>query len=264
MRYAVPAILVTAALVAAPLSSVAKPAKAKAKTKTAQVSTEPAAPAAKAQTPLREGEMYVSTKDFNHFVFPAAVVKLITPKKTDLIDAPTYMAGNKQVLVTFAPRDPKSRSVRVIFELENDAVIHQVVVPAEVDGVLKKYDAGEIRTSPLAGTAAPKREFAAGEVPFQADIELLKSLMQGNQPPSFDRLPLPAPVEFDKFVAVPLWGLSDGNKKVSAFSLVARPGHRAVVEPSQFYRPGVTHIQIEGGVVDDQNSPTLFAIEELN
>jgi len=264
MRHAATTLIVAAALAASPLAQAAKGSKSKEKPKAQAAAAASQAPAAKTLPPLKAGEMYVSTKDLNHFVFPAPVVKVITPRAADVVDAPTYMAGNKQVLLAFAPRDAKSPSVRVIFELENEAVITQVVVPAEVEGAFKKYDAGEIRVSALAGTAAPKREFANGEVPYQADIELLKALMQGQQPPGFDRLPLSAPVEFDKFVAVPLWALSDGSKKVSAFSLVARPGQRAVVEPSQFYRPNVTHIQIEGGIVDDQNSPTLFAVEELN
>jgi hypothetical protein len=209
----------------------------------------------------RPGTVTVSDRDFNRFVFPAPVRKLVMPAGSPVLGQPVYMANNTVVLVQF--QRGADKPFEFIVETEQGTVHSVRVLPRPIDGVVYRVDGAR---EPRSGTDARRTsEDAPSATPRGADIELLKRVVAGDIPSGFDPVSLPAPTRFEKFTVVPLAGWSDGaSRRVMAFSLVAVPGQTAVVAPPQFYRPGIVAVMVDGDVVDAQNSPTLYAVEEVN
>jgi hypothetical protein len=233
-------------------SPVAKP-KLKAKTpKNATEDLKFAAP--------RAGEVVVSDRDFNRFVFSAPVVQLIFAAGAPVLGEPVYMAGNTQVLIQLQRGTDKS--VQMVAELEGGKVQTLTLVPRPIAGVVHS-EAG-IRER-AGAPAQPLMAKSAGDTaPRGEDIELLKRVVQGDIPGGFESISLPRPTRFDKFTVVPLAGWSDSvSRRVLVFSLVAVPGQTAVVAPPQFYRPGISAVLVDGDAVDANNSPTLYVVEEM-
>lgn len=208
------------------------------------------------------GAVTVSDYEFNTFVFPDAIKRIFFPAGSPVVGKPVYLAENTQVMLQFAKGNDKP--VQMVAELENGQVVTLRVVTRAVPGVTHAVNGARVRTA--AAPRQPASEQAQAAAPRGEDIELLKQLTSKGEPPSgFDPVSLPRPTRFDKFSVVPLAGWSDGaGKRILVFSLVAVPGQTAVVAPPQFYRPGITAVMLDGDVVDAQNSPQLFVVEELN
>jgi hypothetical protein len=233
--------------------SVAKPQLAKASTK-----PEPAKEV-KFQAP-RPGELTVSDRDFNRFIFPNAVAQLVFPAGAPLLGKPVYLSGNTQVLIQLQRGIDKP--VQMVAEVEGGQVYTLTLNPRPVDGITHKVDGARERSAAPAARTVKGEGGAAGS-PRGEDIELLKRVVQGDIPAGFDSVKLPRPTRFDKFTVVPLAGWSDSvSRRVMVFSLVAVPGQTAVVAPPQFYRPGINAVLLDGDVVDAANSPNLYVVEE--
>ena len=211
------------------------------------------------------GAVTVSDFEFNTFVFPDAIKRIFFPAGSPVVGKPVYLADNTQVMLQFTKGHTKP--IQMVAELENSEVVTLRVAPRAVAGVTHAVNGARVKGSgKRAASAASTAEGAQGVAPRGEDIELLKQMIARNEPPSgYDPIKLPRPTRFDKFSVVPLAGWSDGsNKRILVFSLVAIPGQTAVVAPPQFYRPGITAVMLDGDVVDGQNSPQLFVVEELN
>jgi hypothetical protein len=227
-------------------------------TLTAQAADKPAGKDITFEAP-RAGTVTVSDRDFNRFVFPAPVRKLVMPAGTPVLGQPVYMANNTVVLVQF--QRGADKPIEFIVETEQGTVHSVRVLPRPIDGVVHRVDGAR---EPRVVAASRATEESSSQAPNGADIELLKRVVTGDVPDGFDAVSLPGPTRFEKFTVVPLAGWSDGvSRRVMAFSLVANSGQTAVVAPPQFYRPGIVAVLVDGDVVDEQNSPTLYAVEEL-
>lgn len=217
-------------------------------------------PASDVEAPV-PGAVTVSDYEFNTFVFPDVVKRLYFPAGSPVVGKPIYLAENTQVMLQFAKGQDKP--VQLVAELENGQTVSMRVVPRPVPGVTHSVNGARTRTSAPLRRATGTGDASSAGSPQGADIELLKNVVTTNQPPAgFDGVRLPAPTRFDKFSVVPLAAWSNGAKRVLVFSLVAVPGQTAVVAPPQFYRPGITAVMLDGDVVDADNSPQLFVIEE--
>jgi len=220
-------------------------------------------PATKAEAATRvelplPGEIAVSDRDFNHFVFPSAIAQgPIFPAGSPILGKPVYLAANTQVLLQLAAG--ADRPIHMIVELENGAVYKYWLRPRPIPGITHRVDGATER-----GHAA-KRLLPAATSPRGADVELLKRVVGGELPEGFDAIELPPPTNFDKFTVIPIAGWSDhATRRIMAFSLVAVAGQTAVVAPPQFYRPGITAVLIDGDVVEENSAPTLYVIEEIS
>lgn len=226
----------------------------------ASLGAEPSTDATSSESfaPLLENEIVVSDRDFNHFVFPAAVVNgPIFPAGSPVLGQPVYLANNTQILLQFAAGADKP--FNMIVELENGAVYKYWLRPRPIPGITKRIGGAKENRPVESRLGAPITASARA-----ADLELMKLVVSGRLPDEFEAVALPAPTRFDKFSVIPLSGWSDGyTRRVTIYSLVAAPGETAVVAPPQFYRPGITAISIDGDVVDVTTSPTLYVIEEV-
>lgn len=213
--------------------------------------------ASRVELPL-SNEVAVSDRDFNHFVFPAAITQgPIFPAGSPILGKPVYLAGNTQVLLQLVAGS--DRPFNMIVELENGRVHKFWLRPRPIPGITHGVEGASER-----GHVA-KRLHPVATSPRGADVELLKRVVGGEIPEGFDAVELPAPTHFDKFTVIPLAGWSDhATRRVVAFSLVAVSGQTAVVAPPQFYRPGITAVLIDGDVVDEKSSPTLYVVEEIS
>ena len=211
------------------------------------------------------GAITVSDSEFNTFVFPDVIKRIYFPAGSPVVGKPMYLSDNTQVLLQFAKGGPKV--VQMVAELESGKVVSLRLAVRPVAGITYAVPGAKARTA--ASGAAAKRtvegEGSLNVAPRGEDIELLKALTASGQPPAgFEPINLPRPTRFDKFSVVPLAGWSDGaTKRILVFSLVAVPGQTAVVSPPQFYRPGISAVLVDGDVVDANNSPQLFVVEEL-
>lgn len=217
-------------------------------------------PAEDAYTPPLPNEVLVSDHDFNHFVFPSAIVNgPIFPAGSPLVGKPVYLAGNTQVLIQVAKDSDKL--IEMIVELDTGAVHTFYLRPRPINGITHRVDGANERGKTRQVAAEAKQSTS----PRGADVELLKKAVMGSVPAGFDPIDLPALTRFDKFSVIPLAGWSDGNsKRIMSFSLVAVPGQTAVVSPPQFYRAGITAVTVTGDTVDATHTPTLYVVEEIN
>jgi hypothetical protein len=208
----------------------------------------------------RAGEVVISDREFNRFVFNTPITQLVFAAGAPLLGNPIYLAGNTQVLVQV--QRGADKPISTVVELEGGQVHTLNLMPRPISGVTHRVDgAREARSGAAASVLASK---AAGDTaPRGEDIELLKRVVQNDVPSGFESIALPLPTRFDKFTVVPLAGWSDSaSRRVLVFSLVAVPGQTAVVAPPQFYRPGISAVLVDGDVVDANNSPTLYVVEE--
>lgn len=211
--------------------------------------------------------LMVSDFELNRFLFQAPLKKLHFPnlqnaadaKSSPLLTPPVYLSGNTQVLLQFNKGDTKP--IQVVFELADGRVFPMRVAPRPVPGESHYISDGKDERN------TKRQQTSEGDsmpTPRQEDIETMKALASFGEPPAgYSPTTLPATARFDKFTVVPLSGWSDGEKQAFVFSIIAAPGETAVVAPPQFYRPGITAVMVDGDVVDEKNSPTLYVIEEL-
>lgn len=203
----------------------------------------------------------VSDYEFNTFVFPDTIKRLFFPAGSPVVGKPVYLADNTQVMLQFAK---STKAVQMVAELQNGTTITLRVQPKAVVGISHVVNGARVKGS---GTVVSGPSKGAGQeaAPRGEDIELLKQLVVAGEPPSdFAPTALPAITRFDKFSVVPLAGWANGlDKRIFVFSLVSQNGQTAVVAPSQFYRPGITAVMVDGDVVDAQTSPQLFIVEDL-
>lgn len=212
--------------------------------------------------PARAGEITVSDRDFNRFIFPSPVTQLVFPAGAPLLGKPVYLSNDTQVLIQL--QRGVDKPVQVVVETEGGNVHTLTLNPRPVDGVTHRVEGARDR---MAGNPVRtvKADSQGDGAPRGEDIELLKRVVQGDIPSSFESVKLPKPTRFDKFTVVPLAGWSDGqSRRVMVFSLVAVPGQTAVVAPPQFYRSGINAVLVDGDVVDANNSPNLYVVEETS
>lgn len=207
----------------------------------------------------------VSDYELNRFLFQAPLKRIHFPASSDeapLLTPPIYMADNSQVLLQFHKGETKP--IQMVAELRDGRVFPLRVAPRPVPGVSQYVSDGkETRDvkSQLGENALD------GEIPGPRadDIRIMKALASYGEPQNgFSPTTLPVTARFDKFTVVPISAWSDGSKQAFVFTIVAQPGETAVVAPPQFYRPGITAVMIDGDVVNDSTSPTLFVVEELS
>lgn len=206
------------------------------------------------------GAVSVSNYEFNTFIFRAPVKRVFFPSGTPVVGNPVYVAENTQVLVQFEKTD---RPIQMLAELEDGSVASVRLMPRDIPGIVHAVDGAKPRKKNKEAEK-PLPENASQASASNADIELLKSIVvSGDVPEDFDEKELPPTTRFDKFSVVPLKAWSNGSKNIYAFSLAAAAGQTAVVNAPQFYRPGITAVLLDGNVVDENSSPQLLVVEEL-
>jgi hypothetical protein len=217
-------------------------------------------------SPSISGEITVSDRDLNDFVFASPITNgPILPAGVPLVGKPIYMANNSQVLLQF--QKGYDKPIQAIVETEDGKVHKLYLLPRPISGVTYHVDNAREQVATPDSLAHKSDDATAGDQPgaHAEDIELLKRVVKGDVPPEFEAIALPQPTRFDKFTVVPLSGWSDGaSKRVMVFSLVAAPGQTAVVAPPQFYRAGISAVMLTGDHVSEDSTPQLFVVEELN
>lgn len=242
------------------------PAKRAAK-KSAHQSAEKAPEAEKVtfRAPL-PGEVEVSDRDYNHFIFPSAIKTLVFPPNSAIVGKPVYLNDNTQALIEV--QRGADKPIQMIVETETGRVTKLYLKPRPINGITYRVDgareAGAAAQHAAAKTAAGSGSGSGPGAPHAEDIELLKRAVQGDIPSEFEAIALPRPTRFDRFTVVPLAGWSDGSRRIMQFSLVAVPGKTAVVSDPQFYRAGISAVLLTGDHVDEGSNPQLFVVEEVS
>jgi hypothetical protein len=247
---------------AAPKKVVARKSTAKKPTrKAATEKSEASKPEEKMTFPApRPGEIEVSDRDFNHFIFGSQIKQLVFPPGAAVVGKPVYLAENTQALVEV--QRGADKPIQMIVETESGPVTKLYLKPRPIDGIT--YTAPGARAAATAAQAASKPSAPTSGAPHAEDIELLKRAVQGDIPGEFEAIALPRPTRFDRFTVVPIAGWSDGARRIMQFSLVAVPGKTAVVSNPQFYRPGISAVLLTGDHVDEESNPQLFVVEEVS
>ena len=207
------------------------------------------------------GEVEVSDRDYNHFIFPSAITQLVFPPGSPIVGKPVYLNNNTQALVEI-PRGA-DKPIQMIVETESGRVTKLYLKPRPINGITYRVDGAREAPIPSARSNRAKSADGAPMAPHGEDVELLKRAVQGDIPSDFESIALPRPTRFDRFTVVPLAGWTNGSRRILSFSLVAVAGKTAVVTDPQFYRAGITAVLLTGDHVDESTSPQLFVIEEV-
>lgn len=208
----------------------------------------------------------VSDFELNRFIFQAPLKRVYFPADTreeetgPLLNKPLYMSGNTQVALQFHKGETKP--IQMIAELKDGRVFSLRLAPRPMPAESHYVSDGKEDKN------VKRQQTGGGDddqpTPRQEDIETMKALASFGEPSqNFSPAPLPVTTRFDKFTVVPISGWSDGDKQAFVFTIVAAPGETAVIAAPQFYRQGITAVMVDGDVVDEKNSPTLYVIEEL-
>lgn len=210
---------------------------------------------------LRRNEIEVSDTDYNRFVFPAPIAKIISPAGADQLEAPQYMADNRHALLRLKPG--ASRPIQIIAELEDRTVQEFYIKPAPIRGITREigmleHKSKQRREAAVAAGAAPQT------APSAADMAILEQFAAGQIPEEFEEEGYLSPeVHFERFWAKPIASWTNGGTaRVEAWRLVGRPGLAATVAAPQFYRPGVRAVLIENDVVDGKTHPLLLLVTD--
>lgn len=215
----------------------------------------------------------VSSDAINRFQFSSAVKQLLFPADVPATK-PLYVAGNKEVLVSFGPGMPDV--AQMVAVLENGSVITLYLKPRPGPGaIVHASGSGQSSTQPaqpatdVSGGAAPTltdaervSRGAADKNPALAALALMKQVELGNLPADYESVTPPALVAMDKFTVAPIAAWTDhATYTVYAYQLIAAKGQAAEVSPPEFYRPGVLAVDVTGDKVDADNSPYLYVVE---
>jgi hypothetical protein len=243
----------------APRKTVAKKTTKKATTAAKSPSKEAEEEKLTFKAPL-PGEVEVSDRDYNHFIFPSAITQLVFPPNSPIVGKPVYLNGNTQALIEV--QRGADKLIQMIVETEAGRVTKLYLKPRPINGITYRVD-GAREAGPTPKAADSKAASPGAGAPHAEDIELLKRAVQGDIPSEFEAIALPRPTRFDRFTVVPLAGWSNGSRRIMHFSLVAVPGKTAVVSDPQFYREGINAVLLTGDHVDEDSTPQLFVVEEV-
>lgn len=213
----------------------------------------------------------VSSDAINRFQFSSPVKQLLFPAEVPATK-PLYVAGNREVLVSFGPGMPDV--AQMVAVLDNGTVVTLYLKPRPGPGALvhasgNGQDVGQPSATDVSGGATPTltdaervSRGASDKNPALAALALLKQVEQGNVPSDFEAVTPPALVAMDKFTVAPIAAWTDrATYTVYAYQLIAAKGQSANVSPPEFYRPGVLTVDVTGDKVDADNSPYLYVVE---
>lgn len=205
----------------------------------------------------------VSTHDYTRLVLPEPIQRIYVADEHALQAEPEYLANNTAVLLLFA-KTKSSRPLQLVIHYKSGNTSTFYVRPGEGPGntITVPGDANQAPGVQRPGAAQPAP--AARESVYGSDIKLLQSLVQGLIPEGMQPLPLPAPTVFDRFSVQPDLALTDGARNVYVFRLLAEKGQASVISPSQFYRPGVSAVMVDGDRLDPSNPRRVFLVENGN
>ena len=205
---------------------------------------------------FRPGDIVVSTRGLNRFVFPAPVVKgPIFPADAPVLGTPVYLDHNRQVLIQFLPGS--RRPFGMVVELAGRQVESYMLAPSDVAAVTY-YARGVRPPRKVWHAGSPKRPTAA----HSSEVKLLRRIVMGEVPDAFYPSRLPPEARFNKFDVVPRESWSDGvGHRILEYSLVSVHGQVAVITPPEFYHKGMEAILLSGDLVDSAHSPILYILE---
>ena len=232
----------------------------------------PASAASTAQPTVDSKIVRVSDTELTTLVFPKPISKklIFQGKSTVLAAPPEYFAGETQAVVQFLPsKTPIQMVVPYVDGSIQTVRLQPTAVPGKVELINYNVSSSKWIPKAVASKGSDADEITGGSsadasAAFSDDIALLKELAgSGRLSPDFDKVALPKAVAYDLFTVVPLNAWSNEVKRVMVFQLVANGNNTAVVSNTQFYREGINAVLVTGDVVDGQNSPLLYVVEEL-
>jgi hypothetical protein len=202
----------------------------------------------------------VSNSELNRFVFASPVKQALFPADVPA-SKPLYVAGNKEVLISFGPGMPDV--AQMIVELTNGKVATFYLHSQKGPGAIVRYEGARAGRAADASTASPS--LGTSGSPGTQAVSLLAAVVRGEIPGGYEAVATPATVAFDKFTVVPVSAWSDqGSTTIYAFQLIAAKGQSAAVSAPEFFKPGVLAVDVEGDTVDDAHSPMVYIVETAN
>ena len=211
----------------------------------------------------------VSMREFNRFVFPEPALHVYFTDNAPLPEtkdaAPKWLNGNRMLLVQFTQKTKKP--VQMVIPLQSGRVLTLRVNAQDVPGQIIRVDgAKDVPDAPVAAKPAPMPELpgANGFVsPHEYSLELLKTVARGIIPEGYRAMPMPAPVQFDKFLAVPVAAYTDdASRNIYVTQLHGTTRAPVTISPTQFYRPGVLSVAVDGTEISENSYPTVLIVED--
>lgn len=189
-----------------------------------------------------------------HFAQP--VVKAVLPPDAPLKGKPYYLSHNTVLLLNF---EPSKHPVQAIVELADGSTHILSLQPKRganaqisVPGTAAHRSAHVLALPPV----PPSRNPAAGVVP------VLSALVSGKVPSGWspqypDGIPR---LRYDRLTAIPVAAWDGGSDRVVQYRVKANGKQASVVDPSQFYLPGVKAAMLDSSKVYPGHPVTLYVM----
>jgi hypothetical protein len=198
--------------------------------------------------------------DYNLLRFRRPVHKTILPPRAPLAGAPYYLDGNRVLMLRFTP--DAGRPVQVVVELSDGTTRVLHLVPTKgIPGQILNFarTAGRpkqvhtIRVAPIS-SADPNARY----------VPALAALAQGARPSGYRRTQPGLALDYDRLIARPVvtWIARSGTTQITMYKILPKDGAQLVLDPSQFYRPGVDAAMLTGSIADARRHPLLYLVTE--
>ena len=198
--------------------------------------------------------LIVPTGHYSVLHFSQPVVKAVLPPDAPVVGKPYFMSNDTVLLLMFkASKHP----VQAVVQLE-DGTTHILSLQPQ-RGARAQIDVPD--TAPQQVVSAlpavpPSRNPAAGVVP------VLSALVSGTVPPgwspqSTDGVPR---LRYDRLTATPVAAWDGGAARVVQYQVAATGQQASVIDPSQFYLPGVEAAMLDGSRIAPGRWGTLYLL----
>jgi len=198
--------------------------------------------------------LIVPTGHYSVLHFSQPVVKAVLPPGAPVVGKPYFMSGDTVLLLMFKP---SKHPVQAVVQLEDGSTHILSLQPQRgADAQINVPNTGPQRSVSALPAVPPSRNPAAGVVPVLSAL-VSGTVPQGWSPQSLDGVPK---LSYDRLTATPVAAWDGGSARVVQYQVTATGQQASVVDPSQFYLPGVEAALLDGSRIAPGRSGTLYLL----
>ncbi len=203
---------------------------------------------------LSQTTLTVPTDNYTVLHFSQPVVKAVLPPGAPVVGKPYFMSNDTVLLLMFrASKHP----VQAVVQLE-DGTTHILSLQPKrgADAQINVPNTDPQQAVSVLPAVPPSRNPAAGVVPVLSSLVSGK-VPSGWSPQSPDGVPK---LRYDRLTATPVAAWDGGDARVVQYQVSAVGKQASVVDPSQFYLPGVEAAMLDGSRIAPGHFGTLYLL----
>ena len=199
--------------------------------------------------------------EYTLLTFGQPVARAVLAPDAPISGKPYYMSGNRTIVIRFKA---SKKPVQLVTELQDGStrILYLQPTPGAQAAVT-------VNGTSIPGPAQAQAEMPApSRNPGAGSVNILSSILSGITPAGWT-LVQPSTVPkllYDRVTATPVgvWQATGEDEILVQYRLEAKRGLESVVDPSQFYRPGVVAALLSDSHVSATQSPFLYVIAKVH